>query len=91
MRKFEYVMAVTGTVTLIAIAIALSFVPTAAERREARTDVIEATVMSGWTVIANKIPYDKVIRIHDDEKNVTCWIVTRNGTAMVCIPDNELR
>ena len=90
MRHSEQVLLVAGIVTLIALAIALSFIPTVKERNEARGDVINAPVLSGWTVIAVDVPYNQIIRIHDDEKNVTCWIVSRNGTAMDCIPDNEL-
>lgn len=90
MRQSEKVLIVTILVAFVAIAIALTFVPTAKERREARGDVVEAPVMSGWTVIADDVPYNQIIRIHDDEKNVTCWIVSRNGTAMDCIPDNEI-
>ncbi|KKN19820.1 hypothetical protein LCGC14_0942040 [marine sediment metagenome] len=90
MRQSEKLLIVTGIVALIAIAIALSFVPSAKERREARTDVIRAPVISNFTVVADMIPWNKVIRIHDDEKNVTCWLVERNGTAIDCIPDFQL-
>lgn len=90
MRHSEQALIVACIVALIAIAVALSFAPTAKERNEARGDIIKAPVLSGWTVIADDVPYNQIIRIHDDEKNVTCWIVSRNGTAMHCIPDNEL-
>lgn len=90
MTQVEQGLIVTGIIALIMLAIVLSFIPSAKERREARIDVVEAPVMSGWTVIADDVPYNQIIRIHDDEKKVTCWIVSRNGTAMDCIPDNEL-
>jgi hypothetical protein len=77
-------------VTLVIVLIVISFIPSAADRRAARTDVVDAPVISNFTVVADKIPWNQVIRIHDDEKNVTCWLVERNGTAIDCIPDNQL-
>ena len=90
MSKTAPTILVIVIVFLAAFAVILSFIPNAAERRAARTDVVEAPVVSNFTIVADKIPWNQVIRIHDDEKNVTCWLVERNGTAIDCIPDNQL-
>ena len=86
----DKLLAVGVVLAIVFIFTMVARIPTAQERRDARPDVIKPVVLSDWNIIAENIPYDKVLRVHDGGKNVTCWIVTRNGSSIDCIPDSQL-
>lgn len=51
---------------------------------------IDPSVEVDWTVIGNRLPYEQLIRIEDDESRTVCFFYRDyEGIALQCIPFSQ--